>query len=312
MPELTVVAPQTPLEGLVDDYLAACKAKGLARNTIEQSYGYPLRGILLPFCRRERITDARDLSGRVLNRLSAELQNKGGARGRPLSRHSIHAYSRAVNHFLNWARQEGEEVAGKAQLPKLPRRLLVVLEREEIQRMEDAAKTERDKLIVRLLADTGIRVGELIGVVRSDLVLQGRDRYLKVRGKGDKERLVPIPRLYERLRRYLERGRPRDAGTERIFVGLKRRPGGDYGPLSESGVQQMVRTLASEAGLEKRVHPHLFRHSFITWQIKRGMNPVQLRLIVGHESTAMIDRVYSHLVPQDAYAAMLKTLLEEG
>src|SRR5215471_2551186 len=59
--------------------------------------------------------------------------------------------------------------------------------------MEDAAQTERDKLIVRTLADTGIRVGELVALRPSDLQLQGRNQYLKIRGKGSREWLVPLP-----------------------------------------------------------------------------------------------------------------------
>jgi integrase len=66
--------------------------------------------------------------------------------------------------------------------------------------MEDAARTERDKLIVRVLADTGLRVDELLGMRTTDLIEQNRNYYLRARGKGAKDRLVPAPRLYRRLR----------------------------------------------------------------------------------------------------------------
>jgi len=62
-----------------------------------------------------------------------------------LSPHSVHGYSRAINHFLAWAKREGEPVDAKAHLPKLPKRLVDALSREEIQRGEHAARTERDK-----------------------------------------------------------------------------------------------------------------------------------------------------------------------
>jgi integrase len=100
-----------------------------------------------------------------------------------------------------------------------------------------------------------------------------------------------------------------------LFISLKRRPqsqGGGYEPLTESGVQRLIRNLATTARIRRRVYPHLLRQSYITWAIRRGMHPVQIRQIVGHESTTMIDRVYSHLVPQDAYAAMVKALSETG
>src|SRR5207244_1613799 len=82
---------------------------------------------------------------------------------------------------------------------------LDVLTRDEIERLEDAAPTERDKLIIRLLADTGIRVGELCGLRPEDIVRsQDRRTFLKVRGKGSKERLVPLaPPLVRRLDRLM-------------------------------------------------------------------------------------------------------------
>src|SRR5215471_4047759 len=88
--------------------------------------------------------------------------------------------------------------------------------------MEDAAVTERDKLIVRLLADTGIRVGELVRLTLNDLIERDRAHYLRVAGKTG-ERMVPIPRLYRRLARYAQRGRPRDVTSDFTHVGLRRR-----------------------------------------------------------------------------------------
>ena len=89
-----------------------------------------------------------------------------------------------------------------------------------------------------------------------------------------------------------------------MFVSLRRSRHGDHEPLTRSGVDQLVRLLGEEAGLEKRVHPHLLRHSFATWALTRGMNPIQLAQIMGHSSLAMIQSVYAHLTPQDAYTAL--------
>jgi len=86
-------------------------------------------------------------------------------------------------------------VAGRAKTPKSSKRLIDVLSRDEIQAMEDAAVTERDKLIVRLLGDTGIRVGELVRLTLNDLIERDRTHYLLVGGKTG-QRMVPIPRLY--------------------------------------------------------------------------------------------------------------------
>src|SRR5215471_4332658 len=84
----------------------------------------------------------RTINARALDRLSTRLLESGGRNEQPLSPHSVHGYSRAINHFLAWAKREGEPVDAKAHLPK---RLVDALSREEIQRREHAAGTERDK-----------------------------------------------------------------------------------------------------------------------------------------------------------------------
>jgi integrase/recombinase XerD len=314
MPELTIVVPSeaTALDRLVDDYLASCRARGLSPKTVKFVYAYVLKSVFLPFCRREGVKQPDQVTRKLLDRFSTELLDTGGSKG-PLSKHSVHSYVRSVNSFLAWASREGEVGADtKAQLPKLGRRLLEVLSREEIQAMEDVAKTERDKLIVRVLADTGIRLGELVGLRTSDVVVQGRRHYIRVRGKGDLERLVPLaPTLYARVRRYIDRARPRDVATESLFIALRRSPAGDLDPLTASGVEQMIKIIAQVAGVEKRVYPHLLRHSFVTWSLTRGMNPIQLAQIVGHTSLAMIQQVYAHLTPTDAYDAQLRVLVAE-
>jgi integrase/recombinase XerD len=314
MPELTLVEPRdlTPQDRLVDDYLASCRARGLSPKTVKYVYAYALRSVFMPFCRRQEVKQPEQVTRKLLDRFSTELLDTGGARGQ-LSKHSVHSYVRSVNSFLAWAAREGEVGAEtKAQLPKLGRRLLEVLSRDEIQAMEDVAKAERDKLIVRVLADTGIRLGELVGLRTSDLMVQGRRHFLRVRGQGDLERLVPVsPSLSARLRRYIDRSRPKEVDSDRLFIALRRSAAGELEPLTASGVEQMIKILAETAGLQKRVYPHLLRHSFITWSLTKGMNPIQLAQIVGHTSLAMIQQVYAHLTPGDAYEAMLRVLQSE-
>lgn len=305
-------SPTPLLERLLEEYQASCRARGLSPKTINHCYGYPLREVWLPFCAREGITEPGQVTQRVLDRLSTHLLDKGGKNG-PLAKTTIHSYLRAVNHFLAWATKEGEvtATAGKAHLPKLPRRLLETLERPEIQALEDAADNDRDKLIVRTLADTGIRLGELVGLRTSDLIEQGRKHYLRVRGKGDQERLVAVPGLYPRLRRYADRGRPQGAHSDRLFMSRRRRAGGEYEPLRESGIEQLVRELGEKAGIKKRVYPHLLRHSYATWALRKRMNPIQLQNILGHASLAMISTTYSHLTPSDSHDAMEALLRAE-
>ena len=210
--------------------------------------------MLLPFCAKRDVERIDQLTDRQLNDLTVSLLDGSGSRsGRALSKHTVHSYIRAVNAFLAWARKDGETVTAKAKLPTLGRRVLDVLSREEIQALEDAAETERDKLIVRVLADTGMRLGGLLGLTLADMHQDGRTFSLRVHEKGDKQRLVPVrPELYRRLRRFAEKTR-RDADSDRVFLAHRRSPRtGQYEPLEASGINQLFVNLAELAGMHKR------------------------------------------------------------
>lgn len=311
MPTLQVVqAKSDPLTRSIGDYLASVKARGLSPRTVTH-YEAVLRSIFLPFLAAQGVKTPQAIDQRVLDRLSTQLLEDGGARGQ-LSRHSVNSYLTTISHYLSWARKDGEITsAAKPQRVKLPQRVLVVLSREEIRAMEDAATTERDKLIVRVLADTGLRLSELLGLRAQDLSEQGRDRYIKVMGKGSRERLVPLqPSLYQRLRRYAERGRPQTASSDRIFLIAKHsRISGDYEPLQPRAVQDLMAMLAAKAEIrDKPTNPHSLRHAFATWCLRRGMNPIQLQRILGHSDLTMISNVYGHLAPTDAAAALMAVL----
>ncbi|MDB5067864.1 MAG: phage integrase family protein [Chloroflexi bacterium] len=138
-----------------------------------------------------------------------------------------------------------------------------------------------------------------------------RRTFLRVRGKGAKERMVPLtPALARRVERAV-RGLATDASSDRLFLALRRTPGGDFAALTLSGILQLLRSATQRAGITKRVHPHLLRHSFATEAMRRGMNPIQLSQILGHNSLRMIERTYTHLNVTDAYDAMIKLLSTE-
>jgi integrase len=187
--------------------------------------------------------------------------------------------------------------------------MIDVLSREEIQHMENAVKTERDKLILRLLADCGLRLGELLGLRVEDIWEPKRGEFaLKVRGKGSRDRVVPVaPALVRRLRRYIS-GRHAE-GRDHLLVSLRKGADGRYAPVTESGIEQAVRFAAKEAGIEKRVYPHIFRHSFATEWLRRGGNIISLQRVLGHADLSMIQGVYAHLDSSDDYAAAMRVLM---
>jgi len=297
------------MDRLVDDYLMACRAKGLSPNTIDNSYGYPLRCVFLPWCHERGITGLDSLNGRAVDAFSVYLMERPGRRGRTLSRDSVHSYVRAVRGFLNWCAREGETVSARPSLPTLPRRVLDVLDREEVRRLIVAAPTERDRLVLTILTDCGLRNSELCTLETTDIIRRDRQAFLRVHGKGARERLVPLPpTLLRGLERYERYTRPTDTRSSRLFVGLRRGRSGDYEPLTRSGVLQLVRSAAKRANLSKSVHAHLLRHSFVTNALRNGMNPMMVAQIAGHSSLRMIERVYSHLNSGDAYDALLLLL----
>lgn len=296
----------TPLERLVDDYLGNCRARGLSPKTDHQ-YSYALRSVFLPWCARESITDLSQLDRRAFDRFTSSLLEHRSTSGKPLSKFSIHTYVRPVRILLTWAGREGEDVRAKPQLPRRPTLVRDVLSRDEIDRMERALPNERDKLIIRVFSDCGLRLEELTRLQAADIIRSGRQAHLRVHGKRDRIRDVPVPpQLLRRLDRLIA-ARPEERETEHIFISRRRTPAGTYEALTVGGVYQVVKDAVARSGIEKRVHPHLLRHSWMTEMLRAGMNTIQLSLI-GGASVDVIAQHYTHLTKDDAYEAMLRIL----
>ncbi|HUY56555.1 MAG TPA: tyrosine-type recombinase/integrase [Candidatus Micrarchaeaceae archaeon] len=313
MPKLSVVETPIPaaIATLAADFLADCRARGLSVRSVEH-YANSLEWHFLPWCAREGVADPSQLTTQLAGRFTTHLLEEGGKHGQPLARASVRSYVQGVRVFLGWAGSaEGGAVTVGAspKLPKANKPLFDVLNRSELQAMEDAAKTERDKLILRLLADCGIRLGELLGMRAEDIREARKGEFgILVHGKGAKDRLVPVaPALYRRLRHYLA-GR-RAEGQDRVFASLRKGADGRHAPLTDSGVEQVIRLLAKEAGITKRVYPHLIRHSFATEWLRKGGNIISLQRVLGHADLSMIQGVYAHLDSSDDYQAAMAVLL---
>src|ERR1700694_2620505 len=126
MAKMTVIHPRRPsqLERLADDYLAACRAAGASPKTVRCGYGFPIKDMFVPWAAEQGIVDSAEVDNRVLDRFAVHLQEVGGKRGK-LSEHSIWTYIKAVNRFVRWLREEGEEVQAEGRkLPRLPKKLV--------------------------------------------------------------------------------------------------------------------------------------------------------------------------------------------
>jgi hypothetical protein len=106
------------------------------------------------------------LDRRTLDRFTATLLQRPSARGGVLSKHSVHTYVRPVRLMLNWASREGEDVKARPQLPRREKPLRDVLLRDEIDALERVMPSERDKLIIRIFGDCGLRLEELCRLPR--------------------------------------------------------------------------------------------------------------------------------------------------
>ncbi|MGN6796762.1 MAG: tyrosine recombinase [Gaiellaceae bacterium] len=185
--------------------------------------------------------------------------------------------------------------AAAVQLPRRPKPLPKTLSPGEAERLIDAAKgTEprslRDQALVELLYGGGLRVSEAVGLDRTGVDLDGR--LVRVVGKGDKERIVPIGRhAAEALRRYISRGRPYLDRRHRPELFLNARGG----PLTRAGAFLILRGLAEKAGLDPaRVHPHILRHSFATHLLEGGADLRSVQEMLGHADLSTTE-LYTHV-----------------
>ena len=188
-----------------------------------------------------------------------------------------------------------ENPAASVQLPRRARTLPRALSPAETERLIDAAtgttpRSLRDRALVELLYGAGLRVSEAIGLEKNGVALE--ERIVRVLGKGDKERLVPLGRpAAEAVRRYLALGRPHLDRRYRPELFLNARGGA----LTRAGAFLILRKLADRAGLEPgRVHPHLLRHSFATHLLEGGADLRSVQEMLGHADLGTTER-YTHV-----------------
>lgn len=179
--------------------------------------------------------------------------------------------------------------------PTVGEHLPEVLSTEEIDRMEaaiDLSKWEgqRNKAIIELLFSCGLRVSELVNLKFNDIF--ERDKFLRIIGKGDKERLVPISEsaLHEIKLWLYDRNLMKIKPGEQDYVFLNRR--GAH--LTRTMILIMIKRTAEEAGITKTVSPHTLRHSFATELLKGGADLRAIQEMLGHENIKTT-QIYTHI-----------------
>lgn len=183
-------------------------------------------------------------------------------KGERLSSVSVHTKVRAIRAFFSWLHKEGfteENILQNLTPPKMPKRFVKVLSQDETEAILRAMDSDnsigaRDLAIMLILFDTGLRLSEVSGLKMADVSL---DRgYMKVFGKGSKERIVPIgSTVTSSVQRYISffRAQPAYPDLDRVFLTI------DGYPLTANTIYLMVKRLGQKAGVE-RLYPHLCRH----------------------------------------------------
>lgn len=208
-----------------------------------------------------------------------------------LSKRSQARLLSSLNSFFDYLVSEGERKdnpSSAVDSPKLGKYLPVVLSVEEVRAILKAAPNERDKAILEVLYGCGLRVSEVCSLKISEVYL--KDMFVKVMGKGSKERLVPMaPSTASAIMDYLSVRPESDAGCEDVLF-LNR-----FGrALSRVAVFKMVKSVALVAGVDKNLSPHTFRHSFATHLIENGADLRVVQEMLGHESI-LTTEIYTHV-----------------
>ena len=192
--------------------------------------------------------------------------------------------------------------------PKAERMLPDVLSVEEIDALLrtfdiTTVKGCRDSAIVEVLYSTGLRVTELVTLRINDLFFG--EGYIRIVGKGDKQRLVPIgSSARDKIQLYMELRRPAKSSEATLFLNNRGTP------LTRVMVFTIIRQAAERAGIRKQIGPHTLRHSYATHLLEGGANIRQVQELLGHESISTTE-VYTHLdrrhlrgVVDDAFVAV--------
>ncbi|HEV8546546.1 MAG TPA: site-specific tyrosine recombinase [Candidatus Limnocylindrales bacterium] len=284
----------TALDRAIEDFLTYLRVeRGLSQATI-RAY----RGDLDDFASaRGSAAEWNRTPDAALRYLAARTR-----RGRPhdpgLAPTSLRRRAASIRGFYRFAFGEGlisVDVAQHIDLPRQPRLLPETLTIDEVERLLEAAPDLRGRTLLEILYAAGLRVSEALGLDREDVSLDGG--FVRVIGKGDKERLVPVGDVaLDWIARWLSDERPRllalgHVAPERggpLFLGDRGRR------MARQQAFGLVKSAARAAGLSDRVSPHTLRHSFATHLLEGGADLRIVQELLGHASISTT-QLYTHL-----------------
>lgn len=264
--------------------------KSLSSNTLS-AYSDDLTK-LLSFLNENHL-DFRSVTVNELDTFLAALADIGI---HPRSQARILSGIRSFYHFLFIEKEIDHDPTELIETPKIGKHLPEVLSTEEIDRLINSIdlstpEGQRNRTIIEILYSCGLRVSELCNLKMSGLYLD--EGFIRILGKGNKERLVPISgRAVRELQLWFTDRNliPIKPGYEDyVFLSLRRGT-----PLSRIMIFHIVKELAAKAGITKTISPHTFRHSFATHLLEGGANLRAIQAMLGHEAIATTE-IYMHM-----------------
>ncbi|MDS1005318.1 tyrosine-type recombinase/integrase [Clostridium sporogenes] len=257
-------------------YLASKKLDGLSIETLK-NYRYNL--IIFADYLRKPLASIETMDLRMFL----------GARCKDMKPSSVNGQISILKSFFGWLNDEEyipKNPAKKLKQTKEPKRVRKPLTEEEAELLRQACETERQKALTEFLISTGCRLDEVFKVDKDNI--NWHEMSLFVVGKGDKERKVYFnTKAKILLKKYLF---SREDDDPALFVTSKR----PYHRLGKRSIQREFKKIANMAGIEKSIHPHLFRHSFATYKINSGMSLPVLQHLMGHENPSTT-QIYAQL-----------------
>lgn len=281
------------LDRALDTYLRHVTIeRGLSEHTIS-AYRRDL-DTYLEWLVSEGVTDTAEISAAVVGRFIAD---RSGADPAPAATSLARLQSsvRGWHRFLAREGIEPDDPSGRLRPPRAPRRLPKALTIDQVESLLGAPSAEdplgiRDRALLELLYATGARVSEAVGLDVDDLA---HGDVLRLRGKGSKERIVPIGSFARAaVDAYLTRVRPglavKGRASARLFLGAR------GAPLSRQSAWLIIRAAAENAHITAEVSPHTLRHSFATHLLQGGADVRVVQELLGHASVATT-QIYTHV-----------------
>jgi site-specific recombinase XerD len=271
------------LAAVRDEYMLNCQIDGKARGTLRIYEN--VTGLFLSYLGEDTEITPTRIRGFLLWLSEVRGQNPT----------TVNINCRALRTFLRWMAREGYvsvDPMREIKTPKVPSKFPNVLSDDELRQMLAVAKRDpRDRAILLVLLDTGVRASELCGLSIEDVCLATRTA--KVLGKGGRERTIFFSVVTARALAKWLTVRPDVAFDDPLFTSAKRKE-----RLTPHGLLEVVQRLAKDAGVNKRVGCHTVRHSFATAYVRAGGDAHTLQHLLGHSTLFMAMR-YVDLVGRD-------------